>query len=88
MTLSQILIEAGVTPDDLHADCMFIAHDAYGLCSQYKRHPVMHNLNEFMWSVSGIVGEKYIWLELEPSQDWQTPLSREQFISDYEEYNK
>jgi len=30
MNLSQILINAGVTPDDLHSDCRFIAQDNNG----------------------------------------------------------
>jgi hypothetical protein len=81
MNLSQILIEAGVTPDDLHTDCKFIAQDGDEYIFQYSGHPFFVDHVEF-YANSGCIEEVDVIVEL--SEDWQTPLSREQFIADYD----
>lgn len=82
MKLSQILIEAGVTPSDLHLDCKFIAQDGDdGLVAEYKDSPRLRGL---IWNIHSIIGASKIFSRFKESQDWQTSLPREQFIADYE----
>ena len=87
MKLAQILIQAGVTPIDLHPDCKFIAQDGgmgifSGLVYEYENIPKMCFTLKNLWLVEGIIGNISNIFDL--SDDWQTPLSREQFIADYE----
>lgn len=86
MKLAQILIEAGVTPDDLPPDCMFIAQDGEGPVFYYDMKPLYFNIGyaEFYTSC-GLLSE--IKLNLTTASDQKTPLSREQFIADYEAHN-
>lgn len=87
MKLSKILIDAGVTPSDLHADCKFIAQDGgigifSGLVYEYENIPKMCFILKNLWLLEGIIGNISNIFYL--SDDWKTPLSREQFIADYE----
>jgi hypothetical protein len=84
MNLSQILIEAGVTPGDLSDDCQFIAQDNDGLLASYEKTPVLYKLFDGGWDTHFLCANSKIPLRLALSSDWQTPLSREQFIADYE----
>lgn len=83
MKLAQILIEAGVTPDDLHPDCKFIAQDGDECIFQYSGDPFFVDYFEF-YSNYGCIEEVDVIVEL--SEDWQTPLSREDFVAAYEEH--
>jgi hypothetical protein len=83
MNLSQILIEAGVTPDDLNRDCKFIAQDGgeNRILSEYSDIPNISKNNAWFSE------ECYLCENLPRvvgmASDWKTPLSREQFIADY-----
>ncbi|ACG60373.1 hypothetical protein phiPLPE_51 [Iodobacter phage PhiPLPE] len=91
MKLSQILIEAGVTPSGLHPDCKFIAQDKTTWHVYYYSSKPILDIYEWIRSKDNckyvyFKGDK-IFLKLTIiADDWQTPLSREQFIADYGEY--
>lgn len=88
MKLYEILIETGVTPDDLHHDCKFIAQDGYdGLVSQYEGMPVLFGERNYYGSKYELhdIGRLDDYFEL--GEDWQTPLSREDFIAAYEAHH-
>lgn len=71
MKLSQILIEAGVTPSDLLYECKFIRQ--------------FNNDSREFYFYSKHCGDGYTAYRsnLALAEDWQNPLSREQFIADY-----
>jgi len=84
MKLSQILINSGVTPEDLHPECKFIAQDGddeYRVLSQYSDIPDLSK------DKSWFSGGSYLCEDLpdviDLASDWRTPLSREQFTADY-----
>jgi hypothetical protein len=83
MKLSQILIEAGVTPDDLHLDCKFIAQDARNyFVDEYISFPKIILVT---YSMDNSIMDSELYLGVNDlAHDWQTPLSREQFIADYD----
>lgn len=84
MNLSQILIEAGVTPDDLHLDCKFIAQDGDdGLLAEYSKMPLLSK-HKKMWLIDFMGDSQSLPCIPVISEDWQTPLSRDQFTADYE----
>lgn len=71
-----------MTPSDLHPDCEFITQDGDdGLVSEYENKPC---LIAFIWQIHSMIGASKIFRKFKVSEDWQTPLSREQFIADYE----
>ena len=84
MNLSQILIEYGVTPDDLHPDCKFIAQDGDDcLLVEYVKKPELM-INCLVYSWVGMAPRMMMPCVVNLADDWKTPLSREQFIADYE----
>jgi hypothetical protein len=88
MKLAQILIEAGVNPDDLHPDCKFIAQDGDdGLVSQFKDEPfiVLGAFYEAEYEIFGsdLLNKYYDLI----AEDWQTTLSRANFIAAYEAHH-
>ena len=83
MTLSEILIAAGVTPDDLHPDCKFIAQDWDGLTEEFLCKPLPFIGNNDWWAVDSRIKNSANFGEIELASDLETPLSREQFTADY-----
>lgn len=70
MKLSKILIEAGVTPSDLHPDSYILTIELNNIyVIEYTR---------ICGRVCKLYQDKFT------PNDWQTPLSREQLIADYE----
>jgi|LakMenE01Jun11ns_1017448.scaffolds.fasta_scaffold9804376_2 hypothetical protein len=89
MNLSQILIKSGVTPNHLHPDCKFIAQDGDdGILAEYSKMPLLSKHHKKMWLIDFMVPNQSLPYIPVISEDWQTPLSREQFTADYEEYKK
>jgi hypothetical protein len=83
MNLSQILIEAGVTPDCFRANYKFAYQDNVGRLNVSTTKPIGIFNGDWMHTDkdADCVG-------LFPrANDWQTPLSLEQFIADYETHN-
>lgn len=84
MTLSKILIEAGVSPSEFRAN--------YKFASQYN----VGRLNVSTTKPCGIFNGDWMHADKDAdcvgffprAEDWKTPLSREQFVADYEEYVK
>lgn len=82
MKLSQILIEAGVTPDWLVTGCLFIAQEKKdGFTCQYSDKP---ELAGDSYKRNNIIRDCFGGYLFNLAEDWQTPLSFEQFIADYE----
>jgi hypothetical protein len=85
MKLSQILIEAGVTPDDLHPDCRFIVQHGDMLLCEYAEYPKLSIDIGCFTSCDLLDSKEWLPVFARPlASDWQTTLSREQFIADYE----
>jgi len=83
MTLSEILIATGVTPDDLHPDCRFIAQDHDSeFASQFKALPMPSFPNEMAWAIREILWSHSFMVGSNAS-DWKIPLSVKQFAADF-----
>lgn len=85
MKLSKILIKAGVTPDDLHPDCKFIAQDGNMLLCEYAEYPKI-SVDIGYFTICDLLDSKegIPLFARSLASDWRTPLSIEQFIADYE----
>ncbi len=89
MKLADILIEAGIKPEDLHPKCKFIAQDGdNNVVIEYEVRPrlfskVSYYDCEYQIYYSGGVNKSY-----SLADDWQTPLSREDFIAAYNSHHK
>lgn len=87
MKLVQILIESGIIPDDLHPDCEFIAQD-----SNYRHDIYFYDvlpklrITYGIYCLGGIHSQHVSNKDLFLAEDWQTPLSRTDFVAAYEEH--
>lgn len=81
MKLSQILIEAGVTPSDF-ANYKSVSQDNVGRLNLSTTKPC--EIFNGYWMHADKDADCVGFLPR--AEDWQTPLSRAQFIADYEEH--
>lgn len=83
MKLSQILIEAGLTPYNLDPTCRFIAQDGDdGFCAEHTNMPERAILS-VCWDSFNRCKTLPLLSWSEVAEDWRYPLFRDQFIADY-----